>query len=226
MGNLGYDNLKESIMDTKLKVLFILILSGLLLGISPVTRLSSADDNQTHSSNQANIARASIQFIIVYIESETLEELMDESNVPTLDSIPLEEIGQHIDAEDGAEIVSQTKLTVINGYEAEMTVVENEKRKAKNPDEGNGEQAQREVEMFVRIEAEIRDENQLVAYFAYKRNVAEEAYSMGENEEEEESIEQKFELSSSILLHTGQAGIAGANLNEDMAALLIMKADL
>ncbi len=213
-------------MDTKLKALFILVLSGLLLGISPVTRLYSADDNQTSSSNQDNIASASIQFILVYIESETLEELMDESNVLTLDSIPLEKIGQRINAEDGAEIVSQTKLTVINGYKAEMTIVENEKRKAKNPDEGNGEQAQREAEIIVKIEAEIHDENQLVAYFAYKRSVVEEAYSTGENVEEEESIEQKFELSSSILLHTGQAGIAGANLNENMAALLIMKADL
>ena len=49
---------------------------------------------------------------------------------------------------------------------------------------------------------------------------------MGENEEDEESIEQEFELSSSINLHSGQAAIAGANLDEDMAALLIMKADL
>ncbi len=215
-------------MGTKLKALFILVLFGLLLGISPVTRLYSANDNHTHSSNQHNIANASIQFILVYIESETLEELMDESNVLTLDSIPLEKIGLRIKAENGAEIVSQTKLTVIVGYEAEMTVVENEKRKAKNPDEGNGEQAQREAEMSVWITAEIHDENQLLVRFTYKRNVVEDVYSMGNNEEEEEeeSIEQKFELSSSILLHSGQAGIAGANLNEDMAALLIMKADL
>lgn len=212
-------------MNTKLKVLFILVLSGLLLGISPVTRLYSADDNQTNSSNQDNIANASIQFILVYIESETLEKLMDESNVLTLESIPLEKIGQRINAENGIEIVSQAKITVRDDYEAEMTVVENEKRKAKNPDEENGEQVQREAEILVRIEADIRDENQLVAYFAYKRNVVEEAYSMGENEEEE-SIEQKFELSSSINLHMGQAAVAGANLNEDMAALLIMKADL
>jgi hypothetical protein len=213
-------------MDTKLKALFILVLLGLLLGIPPVTRLYSAGDNQTSSSDQDNIANASIQFVLVYIESETLEELMDESNVLTLDSIPLEKIGQRINAEDGAEIVSQTKLTVRDNYEAEMTVVENEKRKAKNPDEGNGEQAQREAEIFVKIEADIRDGNELVAYFAYKRNVVEKASSMDENEEEEEGIEQKFELSSSILLYTGQAGIAGANLNEGMAALLIMKADL
>jgi len=226
MGNFGHNNSKESIMDTKLKALFILVLSGLLLGILPVTWLYSADDNQPHSSNQDNIASASIQFILIYIESETLEELMDESNVLTLDSIPLEKLGQRINAEDGAEIVSQTKLTVINGYEAEMTVVENEKRKAKNPEEGKGERAQREAEMSVWIAAEIHDENQLAARFKYKRSVAEETSSMGKNKEEEEGKEQKFELSSSIVLHTGQAGIAGANLNEDMAALLIMKADL
>lgn len=213
-------------MGKKLKALFILVLSGLLLGISPVTRLYSANENHNHSSDQDNIANASIQFILVYIESETLEELMDESSVPTLDSIPLEKIGRLINSEDGAEIVSQTKLTVINGYEAEMTVVENEKRKAKNPDEGNGVQAESEAEIFVRIEAEIHDENRLVAYFAYRRSVVEEAYSMGENEEEEESVEQEFELSSSIVLHAGQAGIAGANLNKDMAALLFMKAEL
>jgi hypothetical protein len=213
-------------MDKKLKALFILVLSGLLLGISPLTRLYSANDNHNHSSDQDNIANASIQFILVYIESETLEELMDESNVPTLNSIPLEKIGRLINSEDGAEIVSQTKLTVINGYEAEMTVIENEKRKAKNPGEGNGEQAESEAEIFVRIEAEIHDENRLVAYFAYRRSVAEEAYSMANNEEEEESVEQEFELSSSIVLHAGQAGIAGANLNKDMAALLIMKAEL
>ncbi|MEJ2705025.1 MAG: hypothetical protein P8Z79_21515, partial [Sedimentisphaerales bacterium] len=145
---------------------------------------------------------------------------------PTLDSISLEKIGRFLRAEDGAEIVSQTKFTILDGHEAQMTVVENERRKAKNADEGNSEQRQREMEVFVKIKAKIRDANTLLAEFAYKRSVAEESFNTGEKVDEEEGGEQKFEISSGIVLRVEQACIAGASLDEDIASLLIMKADL
>jgi len=213
-------------MNRRLKALLLLALCGILLGLSPGTRLYSADDGSADSYDDNDIEGASIQFILVHVEREILEELMDESNVVTLDSIPLERIGQSILAEDGAAIVSQTKLTVIDEHEAEMTVTENERRKTKNADEAMGEKSQREAEVFVLIEPEIHDGKTLIAEFTYKRSVVEEGFHTGEEMEEEEGIEQKFEISSGVVLHAGQACIAGANLNGDMATLLIVKADL
>lgn len=213
-------------MNGKLKGLSIVALCGLLLGISPGTRLYSADGVSAGPSGSGRIESASVQFLLVHIERETLEELVGESNVLTLEAISLEKIGRYIHDEDGAEIVSQTKLTVLDGHEAEMTVVENNRRKAKNADKGKGEQNQRETEIFVRIKAKILDRNTLAADFAYKRSVTEEGFTMGDEAEEEEGVEQKFEIASGIILQAGQAGIAGANLTEDTAMLLIMKADL
>ena len=203
-----------------------MVLSGLLLGISPGTRLYSADDEPAGSHHHEPIESASVQFLLVYVERETLEELVDEPSVLTLDSISLEKVGRCIHDEEGAEIVSQTKLTVVNGHEAEMTVVEHERRKTKNREEEMGEQGQREAEVSVWLEAKILDGNTMAARFVYKRNVAEEGSFASEEAEEEEGNEQKFEISSGIVLQTGQACIVGANLNEGMAKLLIMKTDL
>jgi hypothetical protein len=213
-------------MNGKLKTLLLLVLSGLLLGISPGTRLYSADDEPAGSRHHDHIESAAVQFMLVHIEREILEEITEESNALTLDSISLEKIGQCIHDEEGAEIISQTKLMVLNGHEAEITVIENERHKAKNPEEGDGEQEQREVEVSIRIEPEIHDGNTLAAAFVYKRSVVEEGFFSGEEAEEEEGNEQKFEVSSGVVLHTGQACIAGANLNEGIAKLLIIKVDL
>jgi len=212
-------------MKGKLKTLILLGLSGLLLGISPGTRLYSADDDPAGPSGPDHIESASVQFILVRIERETLQEHMDDSDVPVLDAISLEIIGRCMQEEGGAEIISQTKLTAVSGIEAEMAVVEHEKRKAKNEEE-TGEQAQREAEVSVWLEAEILEGNKLAARFTYKRNMSEEGFFSGDEAEEEESIEQKFEISSGIVLQAGQACIAGANLDEGIAKLLIIKADL
>ena len=203
-----------------------LVLSGLLLGMLPVTWLYGADNDHAHSSNQEEMVSAAIQFMLVHIERDTLERLMDESNTQTLDSIPLDKLGQCVRAKDGAHIVSQTRLTVVSGYEAKMTIIENGHREAKTPDEGNAEQARRETGVSVAIKIELRDKNKLAARFTYDRSVDVEEYVMGEEAEEEEGMKQKFSLSSGILLQAGQLHIAGANRNEDMAAVLLIKADL
>lgn len=209
-------------MNGKLKVLLLLVLSGSLLVISPGTRLYSANDVP---SDPDRLKSASIQFILLHIENETLEQLMNGTKVTTLDSIPLEKIGGYIQAGEGAEIISQTKLTVLDGHEGQMTVVENERRKTKNADEGNSEQGRREMEIFVRIKTKIQNNKELFADFAYKRSLMEEGFYAGEKEEEEEGVEQKFELSSGIVLNSGKACIAGVNIADNLARLLIVKAD-
>jgi hypothetical protein len=155
-----------------------------------------------------------------------LTEHVGDMSVITIDSISLETLDKCIHEEEGAEIVSQTKLSVVNGVEAEMTVVEHERRKAKNGEEETGEQAQREAEVSVWLKAKILEGNSLAARFVYKRSVTEEGFFENDTAEEEEGIEQKFEISSGIVLHAGESCIVGANLNEGIARLLIMKADL
>ena len=215
-------------MNGKLKTLLLLVLSGLLLGISPGTRLYSADGEPADPHHHHQTTSASVQFILVHMERETLEEHMDKPNGPLLDAISLETIGRCIHDEEGAEIISQTKLTVVNDIEAEMTAVENEKLKAKNAGEENDEQNHRKAEVFVWIKADIHDGNRLAARFNYKRKIVEEAFYASEEavEVEEEGVEQKFDISSAIVLRSGQACLVGANLNKGMVTLLIMKADL
>lgn len=48
---------------------------------------------------------------------------------------------------------------------------------------------------------------------------------MNEDNEEEEGMEQKFETSNTLVLTPGQARIAGAKQNEDIAMLLVMTAE-
>ena len=213
-------------MNKKLNALFVLVLSGLLLGIAPQTRLVRANDEPDDARSRDHIASATIQFLLVHVERDMLDEHMDESDVPILDAISLEEIGRCIRAGEGAEIISQTKLTILDGHEAEMTVVENERRKEKNGDEEIGEEGQREAEVSVWIGPKRLDGDTLIAEFVYKRTVVEENHFVEQETEEEEGTEQKFEIASGIVLGTGQACIAGANMNEDVAALVIIKADL
>ena len=62
--------------------------------------------------------------------------------------------------------------------------------------------------------------------FNYKRAESKEAHFVDEGHEEEESMAEKFEISNTLLLTPGQARIAGAKQNEDIAMLLVMTADL
>lgn len=212
-------------MTVKLRILFVLVLSGLLLGALPVTWLYGADDDHAHSSDQDDRVSASVQFILVHVERDKMEQLMDESNVQTLESIPLEKIGQCIRTKDGARIASQTRLTVVSGFEAKITVVENGEHEKKKADQDNVDQAEREADVTIALEVERIDAHRLAARFAYDRSVLAEEYVMNGNAEEREAMEQRFSLSSGVVIQAGQAHVAGASLNEDMAVVLLIKAD-
>ena len=105
----------EPIRTNRLKVLLFVVLSGVLLGPGSETRLYGADDEPAELSEHDRIENASVQFILVRVERETLEEHAGESSVLTLDSISLKTIGQCIHDEEGADIISQTKLTIVGG---------------------------------------------------------------------------------------------------------------
>jgi hypothetical protein len=213
-------------MNRKLKVSLIVVLSGLLLGMLPLTWLSAADEHHAHSSDPENIVNASIQFVLVHIERERLEELLDELDVQTMDSIPLERIGQCVRAKDGAEIVSQTIISTVAGFEAGITLIENDNHQAKISDKNNVEEGKRETELSIKAKVELNDKHRLAVRFSYDRTVSEEAYNMQEEAEEEESIKQQFSLSSGIMMQPGKMHVAGAHLNEDGAVVLMMKATL
>ena len=93
-------------MTNKLKVLSLVVLSGVLLGLGPENRLYSADDEPAELAGHDRIESASVQFILVQVERETPEEYAGESNVLTLDSISLETVGRCIHDEEGSDIVS------------------------------------------------------------------------------------------------------------------------
>ncbi len=56
------------------------------------------------------------------------------------------------------------------------------------------------------------DANRLAARFVYDRSVALEECVMGEKSEEEEGIDQKFDITTGIVLQAGQMHITGASL--------------
>ncbi|MCF7976021.1 MAG: hypothetical protein K9N55_19545 [Phycisphaerae bacterium] len=213
-------------MAAKVKTLSRLVLVGLLLGVLPVAWLYGADSDRVDPSRQEKFTMASIQFILVQIERETLDQFLAESNALTLDSIPLEKIARAVRDKDGANIVSQTMLTAVSGVDAGITVVENAKRQEKNPEKAQTEHAFREMEISIKIKIERSDGNRLAARFTYTRGVTENAFNMREEAEEEEDTEQKFEVSSGIVLESRQMHLTGLNMNDDMATLLLMKAEL
>jgi len=213
-------------MNRKLKVSLIVVLSGLLLGVLPLTWLYGADEHHAKPSDYAHSANVSIQFVLVHIERERLEELMGELEVQTMDSIPLEQIGQCVRAKDGAEIVSQTIITTVAGYEAGITLLENGNHRAKTPDTGSVVEGQRETKLSIKAKVELSDNHGLAVRFSYDRSIFEEALNMEAKGEEEEGVKQQFNLSSGMMLQPGKMHVAGANLNEDGAAVLMMKATL
>ncbi len=213
-------------MNRKPKVSLIVVLSGLLLAVLPLTWLSASDEHPAHSSDQKNIVNASIQFVLVHIGREKLEELMEECDVQTMDSIPFEKIGACVRGRDGAKIVSQTMLSAVSGFEAEMTLLENGNHQAKMSDTGNVEEGQREAKLSIKAKVELSDNHRMAVLFSYDRSVFEEAYNMQKKAEEEEGAKQQFSLSSGIMLQPGKMHVAGANLNEEIAVVLMMKATL
>ena len=155
-----------------------------------------------------------------------LEQLQEESNAQALDEIPLEKIHQRVIAREGAEIVAMTRLTVVNGFEAKITVVDNDDHKLKQPDGENVENTHRETEVSITVEVERHKGNKLATRFTYDRTVIAEEYVMNEEAENEEAIEQKFSLSNGMVLQARKMSVAGAHINGQMAAVLLIKADL
>lgn len=213
-------------MVAKVKTVSILALTGLLFGVLPVTWLYAADSDRGHSSGEDTITNTSIQFVLVQFDRERLEQLMAESKTLTLESIPMAKIGQCVRDKDGADIISQTRLTVVSGYEAEMNTVENSNHQAKNPDKPTDEQVQREIEVSINIKVDRREGNRLAARLAYKRNVVEKSRHQQAKAEEEEEVEQRFDVSTGIVLRAGKMQLAGIQMNDDLATLLLMKAEL
>ena len=75
-------------------------------------------------------------------------------------------------------------------------------------------------------EALIRTAERIAVKFSFKQMATEKASApLGEGEHEEGSIE-TFEVSSSLVLQTGQPRVAGVKKNEDAATFLILRADI
>jgi hypothetical protein len=79
---------------------------------------------------------------------------------------------------------------------------------------------------FILVQIERSDGNRLAARFTYTRGVTENAFNLRDKAEEEEDTEQKFEVSSGVVLEARQMHLTGFNMNDDIATLLLMKADL
>lgn len=216
---------ERRIMAGKLKALVVIVSVGMLIYLVSSANISVAEDTEIASQEQFANVTVLIEASVVRVELEALEEIAGESDNQTLNSIPLGKILQCIREEEGGEVVSVVKLAVGNGSVAEITTEQNEQEKGKNPENGTGERADRETNVSFRVEALVNDINKIEVKFDFKQVVLENTLSAVSDAEEEQGMVTKFEVSSELVLRTGQSRIVGAT-KKDVATFLILSVDI
>ncbi len=216
---------ERRIMAGKLKVLVVIVSVGMFIYLVSSANISVAEDTEIASQEQFANVTVLIEASVVRVELEVLEEIAGESNDQTLNSIPLGKILQCIREEEGGEVVSVVKLAVGNGSVAEITTEQNEQEKGKNPENGTGERVDRETNVSFRVEALVNDINKIEVKFDFKQVVLENTLSAVSDAEEEKGMVTKFEVSSELVLRTGQSRIVGAT-KKDVATFLILSVDI
>ncbi|TKJ36974.1 MAG: hypothetical protein CEE38_08700 [Planctomycetes bacterium B3_Pla] len=128
-------------------------------------------------------------------------------------------------AEGDAELVSVVKLALGNDSFAEMTAEQNAREKGKDREHESGEHVERETVISFQAEATVKNADKIAVKFSFKQIASESASSASSDAEEEDSTE-TFEVSSTLVLVTGQPRVVGAKQAGDEATLLILRADI
>jgi len=183
-----------------------------------------AEDGEIDAQERFTGAMISVEASVVAVEFEALEEIIGESDIKSLNSIPLGKIKQCV-REDKGELISIVKLAVRNESEGEITREEsvNEKRKVSNDDAG--EQEVRENRVSFRASSRIIDLDKIIVSFNFKQTASENNSASERQAEEQEERMIQFEVSSEVVLRPGEPRVVGAT-KKDEAIFLIMEVDI
>lgn len=211
-------------MTRNLKTELTLTVMGLVLSAVPGSRSCAAQDD--HPAQPHALIAVFVSVTVVHIEAEALDELRGSAAAPSLATLPLNKLWKMARSDEGVHIVSRSSLSVLNGHEARMGFTETERHKNKSNEGHSGEFAEREMVVHFEVKPQVDRQKGITVQFNYKREQSEDAHFSREGYEEEESMAEKFEISNTLLLTPGQARIAGAKQNGDIAMLLVMRAEL
>jgi hypothetical protein len=185
-----------------------------------------AEDAEIDAQERFAGATISVEASVVAVGLEALEEITGESDIKSLNSIPLGKIMQSIREDEGGEMVSIVKLAVMNESAAEMNTEENVEDKRKFSNEDMSERAERENHVSFRVVPKIIDMNRIAVSFDFKQIASESTLtSVSEEIDEQQDRGTQFEVSSEVVLRPGQPRIVGAT-KKDEAIFLIMEVDI
>jgi hypothetical protein len=212
-------------MSNKLKSLIAVVTIAMLIYLVSSGGTLVAEDNENEAHDKFAGATVSVEASLVAVEFEVLEEIIDESDIETLSSIPLEKIMQCVCEDEGGEMISVVQLSVRNMSAGEMNKEENVEEERKVSDEQVSEHKKRKNLVSFQIVPEIIDTKRIAVRFDFKQ-IASEGIFMSESEaEEEEGRDIMIEISSEVVLRPGQPRIVSAT-KEDEAIFLIMNVDI
>lgn len=212
-------------MARKFKAPVAIMLAGMLVYLLSSADFSAAEDTDAGPEEQYADVTISVEALLVSVEADALAETAGAQAVQRLNSVSPEKIMRCVRERDG-EVLSSLRLAVGNDSVAEIGTEEIRHEKEKSPEYGTGEHVEVESIVSFRVEAVVRDMDTIMASFDFSRIFVERALSSASEAEEEEDLERKFEVSSGLVLRTGQATVAGAAKDEDQATFLILCADI
>ena len=213
-------------MARKLKALVVVVSVAVLIYVVSSANISVAEDTETAPREHFADVTISIEASVVRVGPDALEEIAGESDVRTLNLMRADEILQRVRQGEGAEVVSAVKLAVGNDSVAEMTAEETVKEKVKNAGDQTGEHGERETIVSFQAKALVITADKIAVEFSFKQILSESSSSGSSDAEAEEGTARTLDLSSGLVLNTGQPTVAGAKRNEDEATFLILCADI
>lgn len=211
-------------MAAKLKGLIVILLIGMLIYFVSSSNTLVAEDADNGALGQFIGAVVSVEARVLVVESEALKEIIGDSDNRSLDSISLERIMQSV-GEEEAEIVSSVKLSMKNDTNAEIETESNEQENVKNFADEVTERESREIQVSFRATSHIIDVEKIEVSFDFKEIFSESNTGTTSEVEEQGERFMNFEMSSTVVLRTGQPKIVGATM-KDEAIFLIMDADI
>jgi hypothetical protein len=211
-------------MANKLKGLIGIVSVVMLIYFVSSGNTLVAEDGEIDAQERFAGAMISVEASVVAVKLEALEEILGEPDIKSLHSIPLEKVMQCVREGEG-EVISIVKLAVRNNSAGEITREEsaNENRKVSNNDAR--EQEVRENRVSIRVVPVIIEAGKIAVSFDLKQIASENILSSERGTEEQEDRVIQFEVSSEVVLRSGQPRIVGAT-KKDEAIFLIMEVDI
>jgi hypothetical protein len=208
-------------MAKQVKGLIAIVSIAMLIYLIPSANTLVANDSKNDDQDKFAGATISVEASLAVVEFEALEEIVDELDINSLSSIPVEKIMQCVREDEGGELVSIVQLAVRNMSSGEMSREERVKEQRKVSDEDVSEHEEGENHISFSVVPEIIDNHRIAVSFNFKQISNEGALTSTSDSEEQEERDVVIEVSSNVVLLPGQKKIVSVT-KQDEAFFLIM----